>query len=69
MGHDTANWKEFGQIPPPGGPQADVEATLKGKGRSMAQFTAGGRDGRGKTTGSEDLRLPPPEHSHTVYCN
>ena len=28
-----------------------------------------GHDGRGGTVGGGDLRLPPPEHSHTVYCD
>ena len=30
---------------------------------------AGGRDGGGRTAGGRDLRLPPPEHSQTVYCD
>ena len=30
---------------------------------------AGGRDGGGGTTGGGELRLPPPEHGSTVYCN
>ena len=69
VGHDTTHWEGFGQIIPPGGPQADLETTLEGTGRSMCLSPAGGLDGRGKTTGSKDLRLLPPEHSHTVYCN
>ena len=30
---------------------------------------SGGRDGGGGTAGCGDLRLPPPEHGHTVYYN
>ena len=30
---------------------------------------AGGRDDGGSTAGDGDLRLPPPQHCHTVYCN
>ena len=30
---------------------------------------SGGRDGRGGTEGGGDIRLPPPEHSHTFYCD
>ena len=30
---------------------------------------AGGRDGRGRTAGGGDLSIPPPEKSHTFYCN
>ena len=26
-------------------------------------------DDVGRVAGGGDLRLPPPEHSHTVYCN
>ena len=29
---------------------------------------AGGRNERGQIAGGEELRLPPPEHSHIVYC-
>ena len=28
----------------------------------------GGSDDRGGITGGGDLRLPPPEHSHTFHC-
>ena len=36
----------------------------------MCGYTpAGGRDGRGRNAGGRYLRLPPSEHSHTVYCN
>ena len=69
MGHGTVHWDSFGRIPPRGGPQTDREGNLKRTVRRMVISPNGGRDGRGVTAGGGDLSVPPPEHSHTVYCN
>ena len=68
VGHEILCWEGFGKIPPPGCPQAHVEETSKVTGNSMGIPPARGRDARGEIAGGEELRLPPPEHSHTVYC-
>ena len=60
VGCDTAHWEGFGNIPPQGGPQDDVEATLESTGRSMGISPTIGRDGGGGISGGGDLHLPPP---------
>ena len=69
MVYDTAHWEGFGSIPSQGGPQSDGGATLDRMGRGMGLSPAGGSDGRGGVAGGGYLRLPPPEHIHTVYCD
>ena len=68
MGHDPLHWGCFSRITPQGVPQADGRGTLARKRRGMSIPPAGGSDGGVGTAGGEDLYLPPPEHSHTVYC-
>ena len=69
VGHDTPHWEGFGPIPPQGGLQDDEEATSESTGQSMGIFPAGGRDDEYMIAGGGDIRLPPPEHSCTVYCD
>ena len=68
VGRDLLHWGGVGRIPPQGGPQYNMEATLEREVRRMGIPPAGGRDGGGRTTGGGDLRLLPPEYSCTVYC-
>ena len=69
MGPDTAYAKGVGRIPPYSGPQADETATTEGMGRRLGLSPTGRCYGRGGVAGSGDLRLPPPEHRGTIYCN
>ena len=63
------HWEGFGRIPPQGGPQADEESTLERTGRSKGLSHTVGRYGGGGIAGGGELRLPPPEHICTVYCD
>ena len=67
LGNETADLEGFGRIPPQGGPWDDKETNLERTGRCMVVSPTGGRDGGGGITRAGDLRLPPPEHNHTVY--
>ena len=58
--------EDVGRIPPQGGPQTDGEEILEREGRRVGIPLSGRSDGGGRTEGGGDLRLPPPEHSHTV---
>ena len=69
MVHDPPYWEGIGRISPQGGPQADGEETSEREGRHVGIPPAGGRYDGGGTVGGGDLRLPPPEHSITVYCS
>ena len=69
MGDDTTNCEGFGKIPPQGGTQVDGNTTFESTGRWMVVYPTGRRNGRCIVTGSGDLRLPPPENSHTVHCD
>ena len=68
MGPDSAHEESGGRIPPQGGPQDDGAATVERTGLSLVLPPAGVYYGRGGFSGGVDLRLPPPEHSHAVYC-
>ena len=67
--HENLYWECLGCIPPQGGPQSDGEATLEMMGRSTGLSLDGLFNIRGGIAGGEELRLPPTEHSCTVYCN
>ena len=69
VGFDLPHWEFFGQITSQGDPKAHREATLARKVWRMGIPPSGFRNGRGDTSVSEDVRLPPPEQSCTVYCN
>ena len=69
MGPEAVNGEGVGQIPPQGGRQADREATAERMGRRVGLTTTEGCNGIGRLTGGGDLRLLPPEKSHTVYCD
>ena len=69
MGPDTPHEEVFGRIPPQGGPQAERVETAEGKGQRLGLPPTGGYYGGDGISGSGDLRLLPPEHSPTVYCN
>ena len=69
VGCDLLHWEGFGWITSQGDPKAHGEATLARKGWRMGISPAGVHNGRGNTAGSEDVRLPPPKQSCTVYCN
>ena len=69
MFHENPYWECLGCIPPQGGPQSEGEATLERMGRSTGLSLDGVLNIRGGIADGEDLRLPPTEHSCTVYCN
>ena len=71
VGCDLLHWGGggVGRITSQGDPKAHGEATLARKGWRMGITPAGFRNGGGDTEGSEDLILPPPEQSCTVYCD
>ena len=69
MVHDTAYGEGLGMVPPQGGPQADREATLERMGQSLSLSPDKGRDGGSRLERGGELRLPLPEHIHTVYCD
>ena len=69
MGDYTTHWEVFGQIPPQGGLKADRKTTLDRMGLWMDVSPTGGCDGGIRITGGGDLRLPYPEHIHTVNCD
>ena len=67
MGCDLPHWEGFGRIISQGDLKAHRKATVSRQGWLLGIPPAGGCTGGGDTAGSEDLRLPPPEHSFTVY--
>ena len=69
MDYNTTHWEGFGWITTQGGPQADRKTKLERMGRWMGVSHAVGQYGGGGITGGGDLRIPPPEHRHTVHCN
>ena len=69
IGPDAVHEEGVGQIPPQGGPQADGAANEEEVGRGIGLPPTGGCNGGGRFTGGGDLRLPPTEHSHTIYCD
>ena len=69
MGTDATHEEGVGRIPPRGVPQADGAATAEWTARMLGLPPTGGCDDRGGFPGGGDLRFPPPEHSHAVYCN
>ena len=68
VGDDPMHQEGVGWIPQQGGQHSDGETNSSREGRRVDIPSDGGRDGRGGTVVSGNLRLPPPEHSHTVYC-
>ena len=68
VGNDTAHWGASEMIPSQGGPQADGAATSERKVQWVSISPAGGSDDRCRIIGGGDLRLPPSENSHTLYC-
>ena len=69
MGPDAAHEGGVGRVPPKGDPHSDGAATAEGTGRRLSLPPAGGCDGGVGLAGGGDLRLLPPEHNHTVYCD
>ena len=69
MGDDPTHWEGVGKIPPQGGSKPDGESNLSREGQRVDISPAGGRDGGSGTAVGGEILLPPPEHSHTVYCN
>ena len=69
MGPDTAYAEGDGRIPPSGGPQDDVTATMEGTGQRLGLPSTGGCNSGGVVAGVGDLRLPPPEHRGEIYCD
>ena len=67
--HDSPNWEGLGQIPQQGGLQDEGGGNSVRKGEHTGIPPAGGRDDRYGTAGGRYLRIPPPEHSCTVYCD
>ena len=57
------------RIPPQGGLRYNGYTALERTVRWMGLSPAGESDGGGGITREVDLRLPPPEHSRTVYCD
>ena len=67
MGNENACREGLGWIPPQVGPH--WETTLERTRWWMGVSPAGGSDVGCSITGGGDLRLPPPKHSCTVYCD
>ena len=66
VGDDTTHWGGVGRITQQVGTQADETTTLEGGRREVGVSPTVRSYGRGGVTGVGELRLLPPEYSHTV---
>ena len=67
MGDDLNHRGGVGRIPPQVFPQDTRVSVSAREGCCGVIPLPGEHDGGGGTEGGGDLRLPPPEHSHTVH--
>ena len=66
---DATHKEGVGKIPLQGGPQADRAETTEGTVNRLGLTADVGCDVGERLKGGGYLRLPPPEHSFTVYCD
>ena len=67
VGDVSTHWEGARRISPPGDTPTDRAASKTEGGRDLVLTFTDNGDGRGGLEGYGDIRLPPPDHRHTVH--